>query len=387
MDKNYPLTPKERRDMWQRIGIRLAAICLSLVFIFVILPKIFGLLLPFLLAILFAFASNPAVKALTGKLRLSTRKPVTVMLLVAGLAGLFAVLLGAVYTAVADLLELAASWQYHFGNIRESLDIIAGRFNILPERVDTWLSAAADSFFDRAQELLEAFADRSRDTAGGLLSGASGIFIGIVTFILAAYFFTVDFTRFHAGASKKFGRAFMQRLYALRRSFRATVGGYIRQQFFLSALAFGIMIVGFLLLGQKYLLLIALFAAAVDFIPVLGTGTVLIPWGIVCLLAGRWSKGVAILAVWVVIKGTRLLIKSRLPKTKNVLNALQVIIFIYAGIKLGGPLGALWCPIAVMLMVQIWRTGAFEKTKKDFLMAFHDLTALCKRPQSGPKAQ
>ena len=52
--------------MWQRIGIRLAAICLSLVFIFVILPKIFGLLLPFLLAILFAVGDGQHLVAVHG---------------------------------------------------------------------------------------------------------------------------------------------------------------------------------------------------------------------------------------------------------------------------------------------------------------------------------
>jgi hypothetical protein len=138
------------------------------------------------------------------------------------------------------------------------------------------------------------------------------------------------------------------------------MGGYIKQLLFLSLLAFGMMVIGFALLKQNYMLLIAVFITIVDFIPALGTGTVLIPWGIVCILAGRGPKGIGLLAVWAVIRGVRYLIKSKLPKTKSALTVFQVIIFIYAGIQIGGIAGALWCPILVMALVQIYRTGIFS---------------------------
>ena len=47
---------------------------------------------------------------------------------------------------------------------------------------------------------------------------------------------------------------------------------------------------GFLLMGQRYALLLAAGTALVDALPVFGTGTVLLPWAAVCLLAGQCSQ-------------------------------------------------------------------------------------------------
>jgi sporulation integral membrane protein YtvI len=378
MDREYPLNPKERTGLWQRLGIRLGILAVLLVFLIVILPRIFGVMLPFLLGILFAWAVNPLVRAITRSTKIP-RKPIALLIIIVIMAGIGTILVLAVYTAVEDFITLTSNWQTYWANMKESLNIIAGRFNILPERVDQGLNNLLDTIFSMMEDRISGFAEQGTTRASGLVSGVSGVFITIIAFILSAYFFTVDFTRFHIGASQKLGRGLLYNLNSVGESLSSSMGGYIKQQLFLSLLAFGMMVIGFALLKQKYMLVIAVFITIVDFIPALGTGTVLIPWGIVCILAGRFPKGIGLLALWVVIRGVRILIKSKLPKTKSALTVFQVIIFIYAGIKIGGIAGALWCPLLVMALVQIYRTGIFEKAEKDFVCAFRDLKALCSR--------
>lgn len=378
MDREYPLSPQQRKHLWQRLGIRLGLLAVLLVFLIVILPRIFGLILPFLLGILFAWGVNPVVRVLTRSTKIP-RKPVSLLIVIIIMAGIGTILVLAVYTAVEDFITLADNWQIHFANMRQSLNIIAGRFNILPENVDKGLNDLLNKLFDGTEGLISSFAEQGTSRASGLVSGVSGVFITIITFILSAYFFTVDFTRFHIKAFQKLGRSLRQILSSVGESLNSSVGGYIKQQTFLSLLAFGMMVIGFVLMKQKYMLLIALFIMIVDFIPALGTGTVLIPWGVVCILAGRAPKGIALLAIWVVIRGVRILIKSKLPKSKSALTAFQVIVFIYAGIKIGGIAGALWCPILVMALVQIYRSGIFNKAEIDIISTFRDLKALCSR--------
>lgn len=53
-------------------------------------------------------------------------------------------------------------------------------------------------------------------------------------------------------------------------------------------ITFAQLFVGFLLLDVKYAFLIALLTAFVDILPVLGTGTVLVPWSVWLFAAGEY---------------------------------------------------------------------------------------------------
>ena len=59
----------------------------------------------------------------------------------------------------------------------------------------------------------------------------------------------------------------------------AAFGGYLRAEFLLSVVVFFILLVGFFVIGQSYGLLLALVLAIMDFIPIIGAGTVMVPWG------------------------------------------------------------------------------------------------------------
>ncbi len=60
----------------------------------------------------------------------------------------------------------------------------------------------------------------------------------------------------------------------------------------------GILLVGFFLLRQPYWVLLAVALGILDFIPIVGAGTVMVPWSVILLVLGEWKRGVAFLAVW-----------------------------------------------------------------------------------------
>ena len=58
-------------------------------------------------------------------------------------------------------------------------------------------------------------------------------------------------------------------------------------------------------------LLLAAVTALVDALPVFGTGTVLLPWAAVCLLAGQAPRAVALAALYAVISAVRSLLEPK----------------------------------------------------------------------------
>lgn len=56
-------------------------------------------------------------------------------------------------------------------------------------------------------------------------------------------------------------------------------------------IVFVILLIGFLIIGNPYALLLALVISIVDLLPILGTGTILIPWTLNLFFTKRLSSG------------------------------------------------------------------------------------------------
>lgn len=72
-----------------------------------------------------------------------------------------------------------------------------------------------------------------------------------------------------------------------------------------------------------------------DFIPIVGAGTVMVPWSVILLVLGEWKRGVAFLAVWGVICLFRRMIEPKIVGDQTGLHPLLSLLAIYVGMKLG----------------------------------------------------
>ena len=74
---------------------------------------------------------------------------------------------------------------------------------------------------------------------------------------------------------------------------RVNLGGWFRAQCKLMGLTFLLLTIGFLILRVEFPLLLGALIALVDALPMLGTGTILVPWGLLVLLQGQtaWVWG------------------------------------------------------------------------------------------------
>ena len=72
----------------------------------------------------------------------------------------------------------------------------------------------------------------------------------------------------------------------------------------------------FLGLNVGFPLIIALGIAFVDALPILGSGTVMVPWGILSGLNGDLKLGLAIISLWIIMSVTRQLIEPKIVSRK-----------------------------------------------------------------------
>ena len=111
---------------------------------------------------------------------------------------------------------------------------------------------------------------------------------------------------------------------------------------------------GLLLLRVDLALVLSALIALVDALPVLGTGTVLVPWALVSLLGGNWKLALGLAVLYGVIWLVRSLLEPRLIGSRVGLPPLAALLSLYVGFQAFGVAGMILAPLLAVLVRQLW---------------------------------
>ncbi|MBQ9151486.1 MAG: AI-2E family transporter, partial [Clostridia bacterium] len=113
----------------------------------------------------------------------------------------------------------------------------------------------------------------------------------------------------------------------------------------LGLLTFCLSFIGLALLRVPYAFILALLLAVVDLLPLLGTGIILIPWALVCLLLGQVKLGIGLLVLYAVATLVRQILEPKLIGDGLGLHPLVSLLSMYAGLRLFGVWGMILAPL------------------------------------------
>ena len=165
------------------------------------------------------------------------------------------------------------------------------------------------------------------------------------------------------------------------RSLRAALTGFFRSQLIFAIIDMGIILTFFFFMKVPYPLPIALLLAFLDFIPFFGAGTIIVPWGVVCLLIGFTSMGLQLLVLYAILYVFRRIFEPRILGGQTGFSSLQMLFSMYAGMRLAGVTGLIVAPILWIAAVNFCRTGIFDGVVSDWKIIVGDIRALVARPE------
>lgn len=119
-----------------------------------------------------------------------------------------------------------------------------------------------------------------------------------------------------------------------------------------------------------YIFIIAIIIALIDIVPVLGTGTVLIPWAAISLFNGNYAMAIGLIIMYVCITVIRQIIEPKLVAAQLGIPAFLMVIAMFMGTKLFGFIGLFLLPITLVMLKLLNDEGIIklfhfnEKTKK-----------------------
>lgn len=301
-------------------------------------------MLPFLIGTLLALAAEPAVSF--GVRRLHLPRP-----LAAGLGVTFSmVLLAGILTvagaaAVRQLGVLAGKLPDLTAQAQNLQDWMISAADNAPEGIRTLAQRTVLEVFDGSTAMMKQVVAKVPSILTSVVSGVGSSVLGVGTGILAAFFISARLPHLRESIRQRLPKSWYEKYLPSIRRVRHNLGGWIKAQGKLALVTWGIVTVGFWVLGISYAPGLAALVALVDAIPVLGTGTVLIPWSAVCLLQGNTLRCVGLLCVYAAAAITRTVLEPRMVGKQLGLDPLMTLVALYIGYRLCGIPGLLLAPI------------------------------------------
>ncbi len=324
----------------------------GLVLGFTLLP----LLLPFLLAYLLALAADSGVNALGRRTRLPrwlrSGLCVTAVFLALGVLLWFfcQVLWGELLRVVRQLPELLHQIQPALTQLRQSLETMARR---APESLSQPLIRWIGELFAGGAGLLESLYGFLSGLVSGVVTGVPKLFLGTVTTVIATYMTSAALPQVKDWLRRRLPASWQEWLRRVRDRSKTVFGGWCRAQAKLILLVFAILSLGLWILGVEFPLLFGGLIAVLDALPILGTGTVLIPWALVSFLQERSGLGFGLLALYGVASLSRSILEPQLVGKQLGLHPLLTLIAFYSGYRLLGLAGMILFPLAATVAAQL----------------------------------
>lgn len=353
---------KNTRPYWKVI----VSLVLSLVAtVFVVGIGIAGIriFVPFVVGWIVACIANPVVCWLDKKLKIKRRlgSALTIVLVIGAVIGLAYLLISMLVREIGGwIVSLPVVFDTVTVEMKELSDGLSGFLKVLPESVRNAGSSFVDNLGKALGGLAAGLSEPTVSLAGDVAKQIPSIVIGAFMVILSAYFFVSDREGVLMWVKKVTPEAIYTRTSSAMSYFKFAVGGYFIAQFKIMAVVSAILFVGLSLLKVEYAIVLAILIGLLDFLPFFGTGTVFVPWCIYTVLTGEYMRALFLLIIYVTTQVVRQLIQPKLVGDEVGLKPLPTLLLIYIGYKLGG---FLWMILAVplgMIIINMYKTGAFD---------------------------
>ena len=227
---------------------------------------------------------------------------------------------------------------------------MAGR---MPQSIRPLLQQNVAGLFSGGTALLDKAFSYVLGLAGAILSHVPDSALNLGTAVISGFMISAKLPRIRKWVLLHFPREKLRPLLNTLKHIRTAVGCWLIAQLRLAGVTLIILVMGMLILRIPYGPLWAVGIALVDAVPVLGTGTVLLPWGFICYLQGDRARAIGLLGIYIVISLTRSVLEPKLVGKQLGLDPLAALFALYVGYKLWGIAGMIVSPLLAVTVVQL----------------------------------
>ena len=316
--------------------------------------------LPFLLALLTARLMEPGVQFLIAKMRVrrSFASVVCSILILAVISLLLTLAVRQLLSGISTLVQNLPDMVGQLGHLFSRLETSIYRFVIAaPVETQSMIQTAIDGVAAMAEELPGTLSTVLLGFATSAATAFPRAFLFILTYVISVLFISLSYPQVIAFLLRQIPTKWHERVRSLQQDLLQTLAKWGRAQLMLIGVTFVILTLAFFILRVPYAILLAALIAVIDALPVLGTGTVLIPWALLSFLGGDFTQGVGLALTYGLVSITHSVMEPRFVGGQLGLHPIATLMAMYLGFRLIGVMGMITFPIGFILVKQFHDQG------------------------------
>ena len=349
-------------------------ICVGLFYVFI--KYCLGVLAPFIIAFILAYALQRPIKWAKKKLHLKSHGIISFLLVLLVVCIVFGVLSIAVLVLFNELKDFASYLTTQFSSIDDLIvtleNYAMGIIVRLPESlrgtVGDYVTNAFDSLGKGQAELDLSMLSAPLSGAWSVVKSLPSTILSVVVAVVSCFFMASDYDKVKELVLGFFSESKRKSIVKTKRTATKAITKLLKAYVTIMAITFAEMFLGLFLLkligvyDGSYIAIISFVTCIIDIIPVLGTGTVLIPWAVYNLIFGNFGMGIGLLVIYAVITVIRQVVEPKLVANQAGLPAIVTIMAMFIGVRIFGAFGIILLPFTVIILKLLYDEGVF-KTK------------------------
>ncbi|UTR13916.1 sporulation integral membrane protein YtvI [Salipaludibacillus sp. LMS25] len=348
----------------------LMTVFISLFFLWLI-GWLFKMSYPFWIAATLVWMFYPFIRLLREKIKLPNALAVIIALLL-GLSTLIGAITGLVFLiifGVKRISEFVPEWiqttsiqmqEFFNTTILPLWQSVSGALSSLTPEQQATLQDGIATFGNRLAETLTALGQALAEALTQFIMIVPSFLLGFLIVFIAFYFIGKDWEKLFKQIYNATPAPLIKKAKAFKTMFQYRVLGFVQAQFILMFIASIVVLIGLLILRVEHALTIAMIVGIAEILPYLGSGTILIPWFLYMFFTGNISMGIGLAIVYGVTVGIRQSIEPKVLSSSMNLNALAVLVALFAGFQIFGVVGVFLGPLILVVVVILKDIGVLE---------------------------
>ena len=216
------------------------------------------------------------------------------------------------------------------------------------EQIDEWFRELASEVI----AMITSFSTSAVKLISSVAAETPSFILKVVLTVISTFYFALDFDRIIGFFRSLLPKKAVSLLQSLKEKGQKSLGVFIRSYILVFLLTCTELSLGFTVLQLQYPVLLGVLIAVVDILPVLGTGLVLLPWALVCIIIGNYFLGIGLLVLYIAITVIRNIVEPKLVGNQIGLHPLATLISMFVGLQMFSLLGLFLFPVTLSILVQ-----------------------------------
>ncbi len=341
---------------WTKVIKRLFIFIFTIIGVFLSF-KLAIFYIPFLIAFIISLLVEPAIKWLTKKNLFSRKISATLVLIFVSILIITILTLG-IINIISESSNLLKGLNGYIEKVYlKSQNLINNIDFKLPEVFLDVINTSSQNFLQMASNWLQA----TLSSFLKYITSLPSIFICIGITLLSTYFICTDKIYILDQMEHHIPKSWIKRFLTYLRKIINSLGSYLKAEFILVFISFIITLVGLYIMhiigmNVEFPLLVALAIGFVDALPILGSGTIIIPWAVLSAIDGDISLAISLLTLLAIISIVRQIIEPKIVSSQIGIHPIFTLIAMYTGFKIIGIVGLLAGPIILIVLKNVFET-------------------------------